>query len=130
PPQVPVCPPLLGHLDRGPGQVPRMPLELGFEFLEKGPCVGHRAGETGEDPSVLELPYLLSFGLDDGVPHGHLAVAPQCHAAAMPDRDDRRGVKSSHSIFLLAPIPRSAGDYPGANLGGGRFWCKDGPLAP
>ena len=78
-------------------RLPRYCSSFDFEPREQRERVGRRAGEPGEDAVVVEPPDLLRALLDDGLAEGHLAVAGQHRAVAVPDRQDRRAVKHRFS---------------------------------
>src|SRR5262249_53271077 len=90
--EIAVGAPVLGELHGGPGQLPRILLELAFEPLEQGKGVGGGAGEAADDVALAKLADLLGVGLDDGLADRDLAVAADHHLAALADRQDRRAV--------------------------------------
>ena len=97
PAQNAIAAPVLRELDGGAFEVAAILFELRFEAREQRERIGGRAGEAGENPVVVEPADFPGGLLDDGLAEGHLPVAGQHGAVAMPDREDGRAVK--HAIF-------------------------------
>src|SRR5688500_14556471 len=84
--------PLLGELDRGPGQVRWPALDLLFELLEQREGVGRRAREAGDDPTVVHLADLDRAPFHHRVAERYLAVSTKGDGALPADRADRGGL--------------------------------------
>src|SRR5439155_26824654 len=90
--QIAVGAPVLGKLHRGPGQLPRILLELALQPLEQGEGVGSGAGKATDHVALAEFADLFGVGLDDGLANRDLAVAADHYFAALADRQDRGAV--------------------------------------
>jgi hypothetical protein len=90
PAQRPVSSPVLDELDDRSFQVAPVLLQLRLEAGEQRERVGGRAGESGKDPVVVQLPDLAGGLLDDGFTEGHLAVAGHYRGVPVADRQNRR----------------------------------------
>src|SRR5262249_7728916 len=80
--------PVLGKLDRRPGQLTRILLELRFKALEQGECVGGGAREPANDVALAEPPHLLGVGLHDGLANPDLAVAADRYGSTFANGED------------------------------------------
>src|SRR5258708_7591835 len=59
--------------------------ELGLQPLEQREGIGGRARKAADDVALAEAAHLLGIGLDDGLPDGDLAVAPDGDGPALAD---------------------------------------------
>src|SRR5262249_54447681 len=106
-------------------------LQLRFEPSEQRERVGGRSRETGQDAIVVKPPDLARAVLDDGLAEGHLAVAGQNRAVAMPDGKYGGAVKRHESSDPIRPQSDRADKKTGRTCGGeGTFdrFSRGGPL--
>jgi hypothetical protein len=99
PPQIAVGAPVLGELDRRPGQLPRILLELALQPLEQGESIRGGAGEAADDIALAEFADLFGVGLDDGLADRDLPIAADHHFAALANRQNRGAVPDRRVIW-------------------------------
>src|SRR3546814_18963040 len=88
PPQVTVCPPVLGKLHRRAHQLAGVALQIRLQPFEQGEGVRRRARKAPDHRAVAKPPDLLRIGLDNRLPKRHLAGAGHHHPALLAHRSD------------------------------------------
>jgi len=86
--QVAVSAPILGELDARARQLAGMFLQARLQALEQRERVGSGAGEARDHLVALQPAHLGGAVLEDGVLHGHLAIAGDDHFVVLAHRDD------------------------------------------
>ena len=102
-----VAPPVLGQLDRGPRQIPRIAIELLLELLVQRERISHAAGEPGEHPPALEGAHLHRAALHDGVADGDLPIAAERDLAGLCGR--RGWLCRGKSCVLFCELRHTSG---------------------
>ena len=123
PPQAPIAAPVLGELDRRPGEIAEL-LELAFEALEQGEGIGGAAGKSREHLAAIQAPHLAGVALHDALSQGDLPVAADRYAAIAPYREDGRADDSIGIVLQVGrgsrPQRRSSGSAPGGGTAAAR----------